>query len=99
MQRTPITVGALLAASCLAASLGCSDAGSATPAPAADGAVTADAPATDAAVTADAPAAPTTIPALGNGMHTPATVRVTVVANADDQLDRPRDLAFNPEAP
>ena len=99
MQRTPLTVGALLAASCFAASLGCSDAGSATPTAPADGAVTADSSASDAAVTPDAPPAPTTIPALGNGMHTPASVRVTVVASDADELDRPRDLAFNPEAP
>jgi sugar lactone lactonase YvrE len=99
MQRTPPTVGALLAASCFAVSLGCSDAGSATPAAPADSSVTADGAVTDAPATPDAPAAPPTIPALGNGMHTPASVRVTVVASDADELDRPRDLAFNPEAP
>lgn len=55
-------------------------------------AVVADAP-------ADVPAAPRGIPALGNGQHTAQSVRVRVVASRDDGLDRPRDLAFNPEAP
>lgn len=58
----------------------------------------ADAPAgADAAP--DAPPMPTGIPALGSGSHSRDRVRVTVVATGDDGLNKPRDLAFNPEAP
>ncbi len=71
---------------------GCGDAGPAPSAPVADASRPADA-------AADAPAPRRAIAALGNGMHTPASVRVTVVATADDGLDHPRDLAFNPDAP
>lgn len=48
---------------------------------------------------ADVPPAPTGLPVLGGFRHTPESVRVTVVATADDGLDSPRDLAFNPESP
>ncbi|MFO0603293.1 MAG: hypothetical protein U0324_08975 [Polyangiales bacterium] len=57
----------------------------------------------DAPVTADAapdaPPMPTGIPVLGAGSHSRDRVRVTVVATGDDGLNKPRDLAFNPEAP
>ena len=40
--------------------------------------------------------APTTVPVLGNGTHSLDAVHLTVIATADDGLDVPRDLAFNP---
>lgn len=86
LRRAPL---ALLALTSL--SLGCGDGTPAAPAPARDAAVA------DAA--ADVPPAPPTVPALGAGMHTPESVRITVVATADDGLAQPRDLAFNPQAP
>lgn len=85
----------LLSLSCVSLALGCGD-GASTPAPAVD----AQAPADAADVPRDTtPPPPPTIPALGNGAHAPSAVRVTVVATADDGLDVPRDLAFNPEGP
>jgi len=36
------------------------------------------------------------IPVLGSGAHTPESVTQTVLATADDGLDIPRDVAFNP---
>lgn len=48
---------------------------------------------------ADVPPTPMGLPVLGGYRHTPESVRVRIVATQDDGLDRPRDLAFNPEAP
>ncbi len=47
----------------------------------------------------DAAMMPRGIPSLGNGAHTIASVRLREVANADDGLSTPRDVAINPEAP
>jgi DNA-binding beta-propeller fold protein YncE len=47
----------------------------------------------------DAPPMPRGIPVLGSGTHDRARVRITVVGTAEDGLNAPRDLAFNPEAP
>lgn len=76
--------------------IGCGSASSSQPSPSVDAGA-------DAPVVADAgpeaPPAPTGLPVLGSYRHTPDSVRVREVANQDDRLSTPRDLAFNPEAP
>lgn len=69
-----------------------------TPMVSADASAAADAAVADVPP-ADVPMQPRGLPALGGGRHTMDSVRVRVVATREDGLDKPRDLAFNPEAP
>ena len=41
----------------------------------------------------------TGVPVLGNGNHTLEGVTLTLIANQENGLNRPRDLAFNPTSP
>ena len=41
----------------------------------------------------------TGVPALGGGSHDLKSVVIDVIATADDRLNGPRDLAFNPDVP
>lgn len=47
----------------------------------------------------DVPTPPRGLAVLGGGRHTADSVTVREVATRDDGLDRPRDVAINPEAP
>jgi DNA-binding beta-propeller fold protein YncE len=40
---------------------------------------------------------PSGVPVLGNGQHTSSSVNIEVIANANDGLDMPTDVDFNPE--
>ncbi len=44
-------------------------------------------------------AAPILAPEIGTGDHSPASVTLTIVAGPQDDLQAPRDLAFNPRVP
>jgi len=96
--RAPLPLISLLASIALA---GCgSDPAPGPTTPATDAG--ADAPGADAAradAAPDVPPMPTGVPVLGAGSHDRSRVRITVVGSADDGLNTPRDLAFNPEAP
>jgi hypothetical protein len=67
--------------------------------PANDASAGADAAVTADAARPDAPPMPQGVPALGAGTHDRSRVRITVVGTQADGLNKPRDLAFNPEAP
>jgi sugar lactone lactonase YvrE len=99
IARPPLLLAALVAS----APLACGGALTTGPgSPALDGSVTDAAASLDAAIDVpegDAPPKLRGLSVLGSGRHSADAVRVREVATREDGLDRPRDVAFNPEAP